>query len=147
MYLFEIYDPEDNLIFVGNTNEVCEQFNIQLNSLYAYYSRNSKIGGIYTVKRIETEKPKKAIPRTPSIEEQMMDYIIRHLNYYGNVYMKHDPSEYLDELKKLGYRCKIDKYQVIDDAEIIISESCLNNRKRKRKYATDYVLTRVKDEV
>ena len=144
MYLFEIYDPEENLIFVGNTNEVCEQFNIQLNSLYAYYSRRSKIGGIYTVKRIEVENPKKVMPRIPTKEEQMMDYIIRHLNYYGNVYMKHDPSEYLDELKKLGYRCKIESYQVIDDTEIIISETAKLNRKRKRKYTTDYVLTRLK---
>lgn len=144
MYLFEIYDPEENLIFVGNTNEVCEQFNIQLNSLYAYYSRNSKIGGVYTVKRIETEKPKKVMPTIPTKEELMMDYIIRHLENYGNVFMKNDPTDYLGRLKKLGYHCKIDKYQVIDDAEIIISESCLNNRKRKRKYTTDYVLTRLK---
>ena len=147
MYLFEIYDPEDNLIFVGNTNEVCEQFNIQLNSLYAYYSRNSKIGGMYTVKRVVADKPEKVIPKKPTKEDLMMDYIIRHLENYGNVFMRNDPTDYLDRLNKLGYKCKIDKYLVIDDAEIIISESCLNNRKRKRRYATDYVLTRIKDEI
>ena len=61
--------------------------------------------------------------------------------------MKNDPTDYLDRLNKMGYKCKIDKYQVIDDAEIIISENCLNNRKRKRRYTTDYVLTRIKDEI
>lgn len=147
MYKFEIYDPEDNLIFIGNTNEVCEQFNLQLNSLYSYYCRNSKIGGMYTVKRIETEKPKKVIPTKPTKEELMMDYIIMHLDKYGNVFINNDTTDYLDRLNKMGYKCKIDKYQVIDDAEIIISENCLNNRKRKRRYKTDYVLTRIKDEI
>lgn len=144
MYLYEIYDPDEELVFVGNVKEVCEQFNIQLCSLYAYYSRNSKIGGIYTVKRIEVEKPKKDIPRKPTKREITLDYIIRHLKEYGNVYMNHEPSQYLEELEELGYKCRINEYKVLDDTEIIISEESKLTRKRKRKYKTDYVLTRLK---
>lgn len=144
MNYYEIYDSDNNLVFTGNHNEVCEQFNLEMNSLYAYYCRGSKIAGEYTVKRIIYETEKEKVKRVLTEREKTIDYIVRHLEYYGNVYVKKDPSEYLDELEKLGYKCKIDEYQTIDDVEIIVSETSKALRKRKRKYTTDYVLTRLK---
>lgn len=79
--------------------------------------------------------------------QETLEYLIAHLDKYGNVYLKKDPEFYMQELEKRGYKCKLDTYLTIDDASIIINEKCLVSKKNKRRYATDYVLTRIKDEL
>ena len=77
--------------------------------------------------------------------QETLEYLITHLDRYGNVYLKDNPDYYIQELEKRGYRCKLDTYLAIDDASIIINEKCLVTKKNKRRYATDYVLTRIKE--
>lgn len=79
--------------------------------------------------------------------QETLEYLIAHLDRYGNVYLKKDPEFYMQELEKRGCKCKLDTYLAIDDASIIINEKCLVSKKNKRRYATDYVLTRIKDEL
>lgn len=141
MVEYKIYDTDNNFIFEGDVNQVRERFNLSpYTNLYNYYSNKSLLLKKYRVIRYENGVAINTLPK----KIDNMDYIIRHLDWYGNVYMSHDPSEYLDELKKLGYVCKIDTYKVLDDMEIIVSESSKVHRKKKRNYRTDYVLTRIK---
>lgn len=78
-------------------------------------------------------------------EQETLEYLIAHLDRYGNVYLKDNPEYYIQELEKRGYKCKLDTYLAIDDAQIIINEKCFVNRKGRRRYTTDYVLTRIKE--
>lgn len=80
-------------------------------------------------------------------KQETLEYLIAHLDRYGNVFLKDNPDYYIHELEKRGYKCKLDKYLTIDDANIIINEKCLVSKKNKRRYATDYILTRIKDEL
>ena len=142
MIFFEIYD-DGNLIFKGKGKDVSYQFNIAENTLYNYYCYGHKIGKRYDVKKVHVEpiKEVKEPKRKLTKHEETINYIVWHLNQYGNVYVNHDPTPYLKELKELGYDCKIDEYKTLDDIDIIISEENTVNRRKKRHYATDYVLT------
>ena len=141
MYTYKVYDVDDNLVFQGSTNEVCYHFHIGLCSLYSYYGRGSKIGGIYRVERVQIDKETKQPIKKPSKYEKTLDYLIRHLEEYGNVYLNEEPSKYLDELKKKGYKVKIDKYITVSGGNMVINEKVFNGRKSKRHI--DYVLTRL----
>lgn len=137
MFIYYVYDDKNNLVFKGTKRQVCSKFKISYNSLYSYYGEGSKINKIYRV-----VKGEEIIPETK--EDKLIKYYTSHLDIYGNVYSKENPEPYLSKLKKLGYHCKIDTYNVLDDTEIIVSESSKVHRKKKRNYRTDYVITRLK---
>ena len=138
MISFEIYDNNE-LIFKGKAKDVAYKFNIVDSSLYNYYCKGHKIGKKYDVKRVVEEPVKKEEPVKVKLteHEKLIDYITRHLDAYGNVYVKKDPRPLLKELEKLGYKCKVDEYHMPDDSKITLKK----DKKRKMKYMTDYVLT------
>ena len=141
MYTYKVYDADDNLVFQGSTRDVCYEFNIALCSLYSYYGRKSKIGGIYRVERVQLDEETKQPIKKPSKYEKTLDYLIRHLDRYGNVYLNENPEKYLKELEKNGYKVKVDTYITVDHGNIVINEKVFNGRKNKRY--KDYVLTRL----
>ena len=140
--MYGIYD-NDELIFKGSSNEVADMFNLQNASLYTYYSKGIKIKGKYAVKKLEYIKPVK--PSVTIIKknkhQQTLEYLISHLERYGNVYSKENPESYIDELNSQGYKVKVNEYITVQDDFVI---NCPTSN-RKRKKSIDYVITSIKE--
>ena len=114
MHLYGIYNLEGQLLFEGNAKECENKFNVPSTSLY-WYSRNDmtlyksykvKINGVWQKKEEERPLPK-------PMKEQRLEYLIRHLDRYGNVYVnpKWKPDTYIEELRKKGYKVKVKVYE------------------------------------
>ena len=141
MKIYEVYIPETNeVVFTGTSRQIAAKFNVSYANIYMY-KKKCKLCRKYQTRYVgdidvPNEKPKKM-----SKHERTLEYLIKHLNLYGNVYLNEDPDKYLDELKKLGYRVKIDKYLSPRKKDFIICE--VKHFKKKGKYDTDYILTRL----
>lgn len=140
---YKVYDLDNNFIFQGDVNQVREKFNLSPHTnLYNYYSNRSLLLKKYRVIRYEDGVAVNNLPSKVDKHKETMEYIIRHLNIYGNVYLNHEPSDYLTELESEGYRVKVDVYNPIDDDLLVLGEGAI---KKKKKQVKDYIITRLKD--
>lgn len=73
-----------------------------------------------------------------SFDYDTLDYLIRHLNEYGNTVLTENPKKYIKKLKEFGYICSVKQYNDIYEK----TETGLTEKTPK-----DYVITLIRREV
>lgn len=144
MKIYEVYDVNDNkTVFTGIAKEIAKEFDVPTSALY-HYKDKCKMHKKYKIRvvgdYVAPRETKKVIKKTKY--EKTLDYILRHLKWYGNVYLNENPKKYLGELKELGYKIKVDKYHTVVESDIIINEKLF--KRKIKNYQIDYILTHIK---
>jgi len=146
--IFGVYDG-DQLVFEGDKRKIAEKFKLKDSSMNTYASNKAKIRGIYELKMIREEeseiKYKKRIYKNGrkkpepekeySLEKDPVECIVWLLKCYGNAYVtSHDPREYLDEIKKAGFDCRV------KEIPECVNKRLTTTRGRKPKQRCSYLV-------
>lgn len=114
MKIYGLINENGEEVLRGTAQEIGEKVSITDSSIYQCERKNKKLFGKYSVILIEevfksdkrTKKPRK------TKHEIELEYLLKHLKTYGNVYSKNIPSAtMMNELKTHGFDIKIETYQ------------------------------------
>lgn len=106
--VYEVYE-DGNLFEKGTGAYIAERMHISVKTIKTCLERGSKIRGLYEIKKVGFVSQKHEITN-----EQVKDYLYRHLSEYGNTCLNDDPEPYLSELeemlkRKIKVRIAVDK--------------------------------------
>lgn len=143
MLIYEVYDAKTGIgEFQGTAREIADKYDVSESAIYHYKNR-CKMKRKYYIRTIgerKTQKqPIKEIKK--SKYQQTLEYIMLHLERYGNVYCPEPPNKYIQELKDNGFNVKVNMYRTYDE-EFVIN---VPGNKNKGKYEIDYILTLIKE--
>lgn len=140
-YEYGIYDLDGNMVFKGNSNAIIDKYNVSVSSLYHYAVNGIKMKRKYRVKRLGIYvAPKEEKVKVKPKEQTYLEYVIKHLEEYGNVYSRVNPEKYLSQLKELGYDCDYKQYQASIRDDFILDANKKQYLTKKKEYVTDYVI-------
>lgn len=145
--IYGVFDG-DELIFKGTRKEISQKFDVKCVSMSSYTSQGVKLKGLYTVRKVGYEEReleynlrnrtiKRVIEPTKelSYRDNPFECLVWHLRAYGNTSVSSfNPTQYVDDLKKLGIRVLIKEMpnEYVDD-------SLQTTRNRHRKGVHWYV--------
>ena len=139
MKIYEVYEADTGkVVYKGTTRQIASKYNVSYANIFMY-KKKCKMCRKYYIRytgecKAAEKKPKK------TKHEKTLEYLIAHLNTYGNVYSKDNPELYMKELNDMGYKVKVDKYIMPEYDDLKFDGSA---KRRKVKCSTDYVITRL----
>ena len=102
-------------VFEGSIEEVAKKYDIKTTRIPNLTNRGTKLFGVYDIvilqrvaKSVYLEGKKPKIVE-PSKHDKDMNHLLTFLKMHGNVASDFNPTPYLDELKELGFDCKVRK--------------------------------------
>ena len=105
--IFELYE-DDRFVMKGTVEDLAERLIISDSAIYMAAKSGTLLFKRFSVKQVgvvyENKQTTKPIPnhRKKSKHQEKLEYLIWHLNHYGNTSIKGDPKEYQKELQELG---------------------------------------------
>lgn len=147
--IYGLYDADGKMVFKGNRNDIMTHYGIAKSSIYTYLRDKTKINGKYRVEVIgqdyfETNQDKEEEQTRKKEKPWSLDtpyaYLEHHLKYYGNTVCTFDPYPYLDDLKKVGLKCRVKEREEEPD------DISTHKRGRKPKPKYYYILEVVNAE-
>ena len=126
---YGVYNLDGELIYRGDVDDIVTSLDTKRNTVYVAVKNGFKVKRKYYVREIGTKK---------TMYEEQLDYLIRHLDRYGNTVIPSGkkPSDFLEELEKRGYICEVKTYKNYVGENITLDRP--NFSKRKIDY--DYIL-------
>jgi len=101
--IFDVYEG-DKLIFSGNQTQIRTRFGLYKGiSIHNYARKGIKLFRRYTI--VDTEKVEEKKPKI--IDKKELDYLLFHLEHYGNTITHKDLNDYVDILKNNGFNVRI----------------------------------------
>lgn len=137
-YKYIVYDLLGRELMKGTAKAVSEALDVYSTSLNHYAKCNSVVKKKYRI-AIEGQqrydgsiqrKPIRSKPIEPNRFEKQMDFIIRHLEAYGNTIIPDNDyyEEFIIELKNRGYECKSEFYKIYSCENITLNNNAFTKR-------------------
>ena len=137
-YKYIVYDLFGRELMKGTAKAVSEALDVYSTSINHYAKCHSVVKKKYRI-LIEGDKPydgsiqRKPIrkkPIEPNRFEKQMDFLIRHLQAYGNTIIPDNDyyEEFMNELKNRGYECKSEFHKNYSGENITLNNNAFTKR-------------------
>jgi len=137
--IYAVYE-NDQLVLKGDHNEVAALCQIKSRAIANYVRWNILVNGRYHIKNIEGEYRYVRKPKGMS-EEQILDYLYRHLAEYGNTCLNDNPTPYIPRLQEiLGRKITFRECEDVDDPWNYEVELSQTGRWKRGRINTYFVL-------
>ena len=105
MKVFKLFE-DGEMIMRGTAAQIADRLVMCPENVYIAAKQGMKLFKVFTVQEDGYDCEEKKIPELKvkkTKHQEKLEYILWHLQHYGNTSIKGNPKEYIDELEREGF--------------------------------------------